>query len=129
VAEKALMRRHNPGTGHTKPNFSATRWDGRLCGSMNGDEPVRSKDIAGVFAAGCRGFGGQAATLERRPDVVADLDFGHTVDLLGNQAAVADELAGASQRQQPQPKAVFAVQPLVGSRRAPRGSWGAGSSA
>jgi class 3 adenylate cyclase len=45
--------------------------------------------------------------------VVADLDLGHAVDLLGGQATVAHELADPTQREQPQPKAVLAVQPLV----------------
>jgi hypothetical protein len=79
----------------------------------DGDEPVDSQHVASVVAAGCRGFGGQATTLERRPNVVADLDLGHAVDLLGGQAAVADELPAVAQRQQPQPKAALAVQPLV----------------
>jgi hypothetical protein len=54
-----------------------------------------------VVAAGGRGFGGQATALERGPNVVADLDLGHAVDLLGGQAAVADELAAVAQRDQP----------------------------
>jgi hypothetical protein len=66
-----------------------------------------------VVAAGGRGLGGQAAALQRRAHVVADLDLGHAVDLLRGQAAVADELAAvAAQREQPQPKP-RAVQPLV----------------
>jgi hypothetical protein len=35
------------------------------------------------------------------------------IDLLRGQAAVAEELAAASQREQPQPKAVLSVQPLI----------------
>src|SRR5215218_5720070 len=79
----------------------------------DGDQPVDVEDVAGVVAAGGRGLGGEAAALERPPEVVADLQLGHAVDLLGGQAAVADELPGRAQRQQPQPKAVVAVQPLV----------------
>jgi hypothetical protein len=83
----------------TRPIFSATRWDGRLWGVDDGDEPVDSEDIAGVFTAGCRGFGGQATALERGAHMIADLDLGRSVDLLGGQAAVTDELAGVSQRE------------------------------
>src|SRR5512133_2306590 len=97
----------------TRPSFSADPLGWPVTRVDDGDEPVDARDIAGVVAAGGRGFGGQATTLERRPNVVADLDLGHPVDLLGGQAAVADELAAVAQREQPQPEAVLAVQPLV----------------
>jgi DDE domain len=45
--------------------------------------------------------------------VVADLQLGHAVDLLRGQAAVTDKLPGGAEGEQPQPKAVVAVQPLV----------------
>jgi hypothetical protein len=97
----------------TRPSFSATRWGGPVARVDDGDQPVDAEDLAGVVAAGGRGFGGQPATLERRPDVVADLQLGQAIDPLGGQAAVADELPGGTQREQPQPEAVLAVQPLV----------------
>jgi hypothetical protein len=58
----------------------------------DGDQPVDLEDIASVVTAGCRSFGGQATTLKRRTDVVADLDLGHAVDRLRGQATVADVL-------------------------------------
>jgi hypothetical protein len=48
----------------------------------DGDQPLGLEDVAGVVAAGCRGFGGQATALERRANVVADLELGHAVDRL-----------------------------------------------
>jgi hypothetical protein len=97
----------------TRPSFSATRWGGPVARVDDGDQPVDAEDLAGVVPAGGRGFGGQPATLERRPDMVADLQLGHAIHPLGGQAAVADELPGGTQREQPQPEAVLAVQPLV----------------
>src|SRR5215213_4263453 len=61
------------------------------------DQAVDLQDVVGVVPAGCRGFGGQAAALEASANVVADLDLGHTIDLLRGQAAVADELTGVPQ--------------------------------
>jgi hypothetical protein len=45
--------------------------------------------------------------------VIADLQLVGLVDRLGGQAAVTDELPGGPEGEQPQPKAVVAVQPLV----------------
>ena len=61
------------------------------------DQTVDLEDVAGIVPAGCRGFSGQAAALEARANVIADLDLGHTIDLLGGQAAVTDECAGVPQ--------------------------------
>ena len=57
----------------------------------DGDQPLEAQHVTSIVAAGGRGLGGQTMALERRANVVADLDLGHAVDLLGGQAAVADE--------------------------------------
>jgi hypothetical protein len=51
--------------------------------------------------------------LEHRADVVTNLDLAVPLDLLCGQAAVTDELAALSQRQQPEAKAMLAVKPPV----------------
>jgi len=62
------------------------------------DQAVDLQDVTSIVPAGCRGFGGQAAAPEASANVIADLDLGHPIDLLGGQAAVTDECAGVPQR-------------------------------
>ena len=57
------------------------------------DQAVDLQDVTGIVPAGCPGLGSQATALETSTNVVADLDLGHPIDLLGGQAAIADELA------------------------------------
>ena len=47
----------------TRPSFSATRWEGRLCRPMMAISRSTFEEVAGVVAAGGRGLGGQAPTL------------------------------------------------------------------
>ncbi|WUI94147.1 hypothetical protein OG212_03255 [Streptomyces sp. NBC_00391] len=84
-----------------------------VVGADEGDESLRLEDVAGVVAAGRRGLGGVAVPLEVGPDVVADLQLGDSFDLLGCQAAVADELPGGAEGDQPEPVPLLPIQTLV----------------
>jgi hypothetical protein len=79
----------------------------------DGDQPLQAQHVTSIVAAGGRGLGSQTTALQPGAKVVADLDLGHAIDLLGGQAAVANELPAVAQREQPQPKAMVAVEPLA----------------
>jgi hypothetical protein len=75
----------------------------------DGDQPAQPQLFTREVPAGRRGLGRQAPALERATDVIADLDLGDTLDLLGREAAIADELAGLPELDDPQPEAQLLV--------------------